>query len=121
MFNEGHESGCLSASEVIEATVNALVYREYFDGHYTIPNTAKLIAADVNEPPWDRRVPGSVLYAKPGERLHIHVLNADRDDCHSFHFHGLRYGIESDGAWPHGVASRDGRRSDEIRPGSLAD
>jgi plastocyanin len=30
--------------------------------------------------------------------------------------HGLRNGIDSDGAWPLGVASRDGRRSDEILP-----
>jgi FtsP/CotA-like multicopper oxidase with cupredoxin domain len=117
MFNEGHESGRIPPNEIIEATVDALVYREYFDGHYTVPNTAKLVGADVNEPLWNRRVPGAILYAKPGERLHFHVLNGDLYDCHSFHLHGLRYGIDSDGAWPHGVSSRDGRRSDEIRPG----
>src|SRR5207237_10904299 len=49
--------------------------------------------------------------------LYIHVLNGDPADCHSFHLHGLRYGIESDGAWPFGVGTRSGRRSDEIRPG----
>ena len=43
--------------------------------------------------------------------------NGDVHDCHSLHVHGLFYGIDSDGAWPRGVASRDGRRSDEIRPG----
>ena len=30
---------------------------------------------------------------------------------------GLRYGIDSDGSWPLGTQSSDGRRSDEICPG----
>lgn len=117
MFNPGHESGRVSAQEILASTADGLVYREYLDAHYTIPNKAKLIEADVNEPPWDRRIPGCLLYAKPWERLYIHVWNADTSDCHSFHIHGLRYGIESDGAWPLGVAGRDGGRSDEILPG----
>jgi plastocyanin len=117
MFNQGHELGRVQPGEIVSATLDALVYHEYFDSHYTQPNTAKLVPADVNEPPWDRRVPGCVLYARPGERLFIHVLNGDPNDCHSFHLHGLHYGIESDGAWPFGVATRSGRRSDEIRPG----
>jgi FtsP/CotA-like multicopper oxidase with cupredoxin domain len=99
------------------AALDALVYREYLDPAYTIPNTAPIIAADGNEPPWNRRVPGAVLYAKPGEHLHIHVRNADPADCHSFHLHGLHYGIGSNGAWPFGVRAHDGRRSDEILPG----
>jgi hypothetical protein len=117
MFNSGHESGRIPAQEILGSTADGLVYREYLDSHYTTPNKAKLIEADVNEPPWDRRIPGCLLYAKPGECLHIHVWNADTSGCHSFHIHGLRYGIESDGAWPLGVATRDGRRSDEIFPG----
>jgi FtsP/CotA-like multicopper oxidase with cupredoxin domain len=117
MFNSGHESGRIPAQEILGSTADGLVYREYLDSHYTTPNKAKLIEADVNEPPWNRRIPGCLLYAKPGERLHIHVWNADTSDCHSFHIHGLRYGIESDGAWPLGVATRDGRCSDEIFPG----
>ena len=117
MFNVGHELGRLQASEIIATTLDALVYHEYFDTHFTQPNTAKLVPADVNEPAWNRRIPGSVIYARPGERLYIHVLNGDTSECHSFHLHGLRYGIESDGAWPFGVATKSGRRSDEIRPG----
>jgi FtsP/CotA-like multicopper oxidase with cupredoxin domain len=117
MFNHGHELGRVSPGEISASTVDALVYREYLDPHYTIPNRRKIIGADLNEPPWERRVPGAVLWASPGERLYIHVLNADPNDCHSFHLHGLRYGIDSDGAWPLGVETRDGRRSDEILPG----
>ena len=116
MFGEGHENGRVSPQEIFAASLDALVFREYLDPDYTIPNTKKIIESDVNEPPWNHRVPGAVLYAKPGERLYIHVLNGDRD-CHSFHLHGLRYGIDSDGAWPFGIQSRDGRRSDEILPG----
>jgi FtsP/CotA-like multicopper oxidase with cupredoxin domain len=117
MFNEGHELGRLSPAEIAASTVNAVVYHEYLDPHYSVPNTAKIVEADVNEPPWDRRVPGAVLWAQPGERLYIHVLNGDPDNCHSFHVHGVKYGIDSDGSWPFGIRSKDGRRSDEIRPG----
>ena len=117
MYNEGHELGRVTPQEIAATTLTALVYREYLDPTYTVPNPAKIVGADVNEPPWHRRVPGAVLWAKPGERLYIHVLNGDRAACHSFHVHGVKYGIDSDGAWPFGVQTRDGRRSDEIRPG----
>ncbi|WP_051179518.1 galactose oxidase-like domain-containing protein [Nocardia concava] len=117
MYGMGHELGRVTPDEIRAAGLDALVFREYLDPHYTVPNTAELVPADANEPAWNRRVPGAVLYAQPGERLFIHVLNGDPDDCHSFHLHGLRYGIDSDGAWPFGIAARDGRRSDEIRPG----
>ena len=100
MLNMGHELGRVQASEIVATMLDALVYHEYFDSHHTKPNTAKLIEADVNEPAWDRRLPGCVLYARPGERLYIHVLHADKVDCHSFHVHRVKYGIESDGAWP---------------------
>ncbi|MDJ0314624.1 galactose oxidase-like domain-containing protein [Arthrobacter sp. H35-D1] len=117
MFGAGHEIGRVTPAEISASTLDALVYREYLDEHYLMPNTAKLVEADVNEPPWYRRVPGSVLYAEPGERLRIHVLNADPGNCHSLHVHGVKYAIESDGAWPFGMNDRLGRRSDEIRPG----
>jgi FtsP/CotA-like multicopper oxidase with cupredoxin domain/sugar lactone lactonase YvrE len=117
MFNEGHELGRIPTEEILQARVDALVYREYLDPDYTTPNTTPLAPADTTEPPWNRRVPGALIWASPGERLYIHVRNADPHDCHSLHVHGLRYGIESDGAWPLGVAMKDGRRSDEILPG----
>jgi FtsP/CotA-like multicopper oxidase with cupredoxin domain/streptogramin lyase len=116
-FNEGHELGRIPADEILAARVDALVYREYLDPEYTTPNTLPLVPSDSTEPPWHRRVPGAVIWARPGEQLHIHVRNADPQDCHSLHVHGLHYGVESDGAWPRGVAARDGRRSDEILPG----
>lgn len=119
LLTPGHETGRVSPSEIFEASLDALVYREYLDPDYSIPNKAKLVSSDVNEPPWNRRVPGAIIYAKPGERLYIHVLNGDQDECHSFHLHGLNYGIDSDGAWPLGVRTRDGRRSDEILPGQI--
>jgi FtsP/CotA-like multicopper oxidase with cupredoxin domain len=113
----GHEFGRVSAGEILGAQLDALVYREYLDPGYAIANSTPIVAADRNEPPWNRRVPGTVLFARPGERLHIHVRNADPADCHSFHVHGLHYGVDADGAWPFGVRSHDGRRSDEILPG----
>lgn len=117
MHNEGHELGRIPADEILQVRIDALVYREYLDADYMTPNPAPLVPSDITEPPWHRRVPGAVIWAKPGERLYIHVRNADRHECHSLHVHGLRYGIESDGAWPLGVATKDDRRSDEILPG----
>ncbi len=114
--NAGHEDSSIPEAEVKIRTLDALVYREYVDDTYTTPDISALIAADINEPRPDRRVPSALIYTKPGERLYIHVLNSD-DQPHSFHLHGLHYGIDSDGAWPLGVKSADGRRSDEICPG----
>ena len=116
MRNMGHEDATIPADEVNARRLTALIYREYLDAQYLVPKPDKLIAADVNEPAFARRVPGTVIYVKPGDWLKIHVKNADVAP-HSFHIHGVRYGIDSDGSWPFGTQSDDGRRSDEICPG----
>src|SRR4051794_8458950 len=116
MRNIGHEDATIPSDEVDARRVNALVYREFLDPQYLVPKPDKLIVADVNEPAFPHRVPGTVIYTHPGDRLRIHVKNADVSP-HSFHVHGLAYGIDSDGAWPLGTQSADGRRSDEICPG----
>jgi hypothetical protein len=112
----GHEDGTIPADEVAARQLTALIYREYLDPQYLVPKPDKLIASDINEPAFPRRVPGTVIYARPGDWLRIHVKNADGSP-HSFHIHGVRYGIDSDGSWPFGTQSDDGRRSDEICPG----
>jgi plastocyanin len=116
MRNPGHEDGTVPLAEVNARTLTALVYREYLDPNYLIPKPDKLVLADINEPPFQHRVPGAVIYTRPGERLRIHVLNCDTSP-HSLHVHGLSYGIDSDGSWPLGTQNTDGRRSDEICPG----
>src|SRR6266481_6982009 len=116
MRNPGHEDATIPADEVAARRLTALIYREYLDPGYLVPKTDKFIAADVNEPAFTRRVPGTVIYARPGDWLRIHVKNGDGSP-HSFHVHGVRYGIDSDGSWPFGTQSDDGRRSDEICPG----
>lgn len=116
MRNMNHEDGTIPGDEVDARRLTALIYREYLDPQYLVPKPDKLVAADVNEPAYTRRVPGTVIYAKPGDWLRIHVKNADVTP-HSFHVHGVRYGIDSDGSWPFGTQSDDGRRSDEICPG----
>jgi FtsP/CotA-like multicopper oxidase with cupredoxin domain len=116
MYGMGHEDGLIPQSEINSRTLTALIYREYLDPGYTIPKPDKLISTDVNEPTFDHRVPGTVIYCHPGDRLRIHVLNWDLMP-HSFHLHGLAYGIDGDGSWPFGTISSDGRRSDEICPG----
>ena len=118
MRNPGHEDAKIPLSEVDARRLNALVYREYLDAGYLIPKPDKLVLADINEPIYPHRVPGAVIYARPGEHLHIKVVNGD-SMAHSFHVHGLRYGLDSDGSWPMGTQSTDGRRSDEICPGQF--
>ena len=116
MRNMGHEDGTIPGDEVNSRRLTALIYREYLDSHYLVPKPDKIVVADINEPAYTRRVPGTVIYARPGDTLRIHVKNADIVP-HSFHVHGVRYGIDSDGSWPFGTQSDDGRRSDEICPG----
>jgi Galactose oxidase-like, Early set domain/Multicopper oxidase len=116
MRGVGHEDGTIPADEVNARRLNALIYREYLDPQFLVPKPDKLVVADINEPAFTHRVPGTVIYAHPGQRLRIHVKNADVMP-HSFHVHGLRYGIDSDGSWPFGTQAADGRRSDEICPG----
>lgn len=117
MRNEGHENGFIPQSEIDARALDAIVYREYLDSAYLIPKPDKLILADINEPLYEDRVPGTVIYARPNQRLKIHVWNTD-DVPHSVHAHGLRYGIDSDGTWPFGTeASSGGGRSDAICPG----
>lgn len=118
MRNPGHEDGTIPLPEVEARALNALIYREYLDPGYLIPKPDKLVLADVNEPIFPHRVPGTVIYAHPGDDLHIRVLNGDSMP-HSLHVNGLRYGIDSDGSWPLGTQSTDGRRSDEICPGQF--
>lgn len=117
MRNHGHENGLIPQAEIDARSLAAVVYREYLDSGYLVPKPDKLIAADINEPDYLHRVPGTVIYTRPCQRLKIHVWNTD-DVSHSLHVHGLRYGIDSDGSWPFGTkAAHHGGRSDAICPG----
>ena len=117
MRGNGHENGLIPQTEIDARSLTAVVYREYLDPGYLIPKSDKLIAADINEPLYTHRVPGTVIYTRPCQRLKIHVWNTD-DVPHSLHMHGLRYGIDSDGSWPFGTeAGHHGGRSDAICPG----
>lgn len=117
MRNHGHENGLIPQAEIDARSLTAVVYREYLDSGYLIPKPDKLIAADINEPVYMHRVPGTVIYTRPCQRLKIHVWNTD-NVSHSLHMHGLRYGIDSDGSWPFGTeAAHHGGRSDAICPG----
>lgn len=117
MRNVGHENGFIPEAEIEARAVDAVVYREYLDSAYLLPKTDKLILADINEPLYNKRVPGTVIYTRPCHLLKIHVWNNDNVP-HSLHVHGLSYGIDSDGTWPFGTeAAHRGGRSDAICPG----
>ncbi|MER5174712.1 MAG: multicopper oxidase domain-containing protein [Candidatus Nitrosocosmicus sp.] len=116
-YTINHRNGLIpdhDPNEVKDRSLEAaIVYREYLNANYTIPKIDKLIFNDINEPNYNRRVPGAVVYTHPNTKLIVHVFNSDNKP-HSFHVHGLSYGIDSDGAWPFGIKSKDGRRSDKI-------
>src|SRR6266702_7673494 len=77
MRNPGHESTVIPPAEVEARRLTALVYREYLDPGYLVPKPDKLVAADVNEPVFSRRVPSAFIYAQPGEWRRSHVNNGD--------------------------------------------
>ncbi len=114
----GHEDGTISMHESRQRMLNAIVYREYTDATFTIPDDRPLIASDISEPPLRRRVPGTIIYTRPGVRLRIHVLNGHHEP-HSLHMHGIQYGIDSDGAFPFGIQNKFGVRSDQMCPGQI--
>jgi len=122
MRTSGHVDGTISAEERSSRFLTALVYREYTDKTYTIKVLEKLIKKDVNEPDGvlDERI-GTVIYTTPNTTLKVHVQNVTHEP-HSFHVHGISYGIDSDGSWPFGTQSKIGdaiRRSDEICFGEM--
>src|SRR5680860_16330 len=86
MRNHGHEDSRVPQSEIERRRLDAVVYREYLDPDYTVPNMAAMVPNAVIEPRWDQRIPGCVLYAEPNERLYIHVRNDDTEP-HTFHVH----------------------------------
>src|SRR5262249_55351748 len=95
MRNERHEDATIPSDDVAARRTTALIHREYLDRQYPSAKPDKVVPAHINEPAFPRRVPGTVIYAKPGDWLRIHVKNADSTP-HSFHVHGVRYGIDSD-------------------------
>lgn len=119
MGHSGHAGGIIPNSEVQDRSIRqALIYREYTED-WKEPVPRKIIESDITEPPV--HIPGTVLYAEPGDLLRVHVLNEDPSgESHSFHVHGLEYGIDSDAAWPFGIDEEGGRkrelnRSDAIK------
>src|SRR5512134_2309028 len=72
MRNMEHADATIPQSEVDRRTLDALVYREYLDPAYSVLKDEPLIAADINEPRIERRIPGTLIYTVPEERLYIH-------------------------------------------------
>ena len=58
----GHPNGIIPDAEVQARSLTALTYREYLDPNHLLPKTSKLVEADINEPSYARRVPGTVIY-----------------------------------------------------------
>ena len=112
----GHEDGTITDDEVQLRKLTAVVYQPYTDETFTDIDESPLIDTDITEPSVERRVPGVVVYTRPGRRLRITVLNDDSVP-HSLHMHGVQYGIDSHGAYPFGVKNKSGVRSDQICPG----
>jgi len=64
MRNMDHADSSIPQSEVDRCSLDALIYREYLDATYTVIKNTPLIAADINEPRIERRIPGAVIYSR---------------------------------------------------------
>ena len=86
-----------------------VVYRRYTRnwGH-AVPNAARSSDDGL-------AIPGPLIKARVGDRLHIHFKNMDtlRHAPHSMHFHGVHYRPSSDGSYLPGFSGRDG----DVKPG----
>src|SRR5258708_17897617 len=80
MRGSGHEIGRVTPEEIFGSTFDALVYRRYHDAAYTAPVTDPLVAADVNEPPWDRRVPRPAQFSHVWGTRPIHCPHTGTSD-----------------------------------------
>lgn len=78
MRNMEDTDATIQQTEVDGRSLDALAYREYLDAAHTAVKNTPLIATDIHEPRVERRIPGTVIYTQPGERLYVHVLNGDR-------------------------------------------
>ena len=61
MQHGDHHQGVIPPAEVDARAVEAVVYREYLDPDYLVPKVDKLVEADINEPAFHHRVPGTVI------------------------------------------------------------
>jgi hypothetical protein len=67
MHGMDHEDGTIPVAEIERRRLDAVVFRQYRDAGYTDLETAPLVAADINEPRAERRIPGTFIYTQPGE------------------------------------------------------
>jgi FtsP/CotA-like multicopper oxidase with cupredoxin domain len=96
----------LSTSQTVFPTV---VYRRYSPHwRHPIPNQ---VTGSSNQD----LIPGPLLRARAGDRIHVHFKNLDTlyKRPHSMHFHGVHYRPSSDGAYIPGISGRDGN----VKPG----
>ena len=118
MFNPGHELGRVSRrGDRCGVARRSRLPRVPGPGVH-VPKTAKLIAADVNEPPWYRRVPGAVLYAQA--RRASATSTSERRPRRLPQLPPPRARATASTPTARGRSGSprtDGRRSDEILPG----
>jgi len=58
-------------------------------------------------------IPGPTIHARVGDRILVHFLNLDLNAPHSMHFHGVHYGVASDGSYIPGFSGRGA----DVKPG----
>jgi manganese oxidase len=95
--------------EPAETVFPTVVYRRFTRGWKRPLRNAPAASVDHN------LMPGPLIRARVGDRLHIHFKNMDRTlrNPHSMHFHGVSYKPGSDGAFVPGFSGKDGN----VRPG----
>jgi len=86
-----------------------IIYRRYTKGWRKPLRNLPRSSAD------NQQIPGPLIRARVGDRIHVHFKNKDTlyRRGHSMHFHGVHYKPSSDGAFLPGFSGPDG----DVRPG----
>jgi FtsP/CotA-like multicopper oxidase with cupredoxin domain len=99
----GHDAIMGMPVDPAEAIFPTVVYRRY-SPHWrrALPNADPSSADQLV-------IPGPLIRARVGDRLHVHFKNLDnlRRAPHSMHFHGVDYSPTSDGTYVPGFSGRD--------------
>jgi FtsP/CotA-like multicopper oxidase with cupredoxin domain len=85
-----------------KTTFDAIVYKRFTAGwERELPNNPS-ISGD------NDGIPGPLIHARVGDRIVVHFKNLDviGQRPHSMHFHGVHYGVGSDGAFVPGFSGR---------------
>jgi FtsP/CotA-like multicopper oxidase with cupredoxin domain len=98
----GHDPIHGTAMDPADTIFPTVVYRRY------TRNFRRPAVTPLDRAAGAGRIPGPLLRGRVGDRILVHFKNLDTRtrSAHSMHFHGVEYGVRSDGAYIPGFSGR---------------